>query len=154
MDENKGKEKKTKTWHGILFAEIDHFFSNFKYFFHFHENMFEIIFLMVYLIEQFSLLYFFYFGEYDVQMVIGFFTLLLLFTISFEKILLKMRNNKIAEEKNEMEIARYLEYVTFKEEYEKVKEEAERANKYISEIIQKYNILFKEHEKLKRIKIK
>ena len=151
MSNNKKPKKKIKTWHGFLFKEFDRFCSNFKYFFHFHENLFEVTFLLIYLIEQVSLVYLFYFGKYDVKLVVGIFTLLVLFTISFEKILLKMRNKKHAEKKTNLEKSFYEKIISFQRDYNDL---ANQANQEVNDWVIKYNLLVEEYNKLKNKKSK
>ncbi len=111
------KPRRIRTWHGFLLNSLDEFLFNFKYFFYTHEDLFEAIFLIVYLFEQFFLIYLFYFGSYNLELVIGTFTLLVLFTISLEKVLLKMRNKRLAEDKAKIESSFYQNMGDFEANY-------------------------------------
>ncbi len=133
------------SWHGLIFRQFDHLFNNLKHFFYVHENLFEILFLFIYLIEQFSLLYYFYFSNFNEEILVGFFTLLVLFTISFEKISLKMRKQKLSDDKKEIEKSFEIEKLNFYREYNEL---VELANKNIQNLTSKHNELSKEYNLL------
>ncbi len=92
--------------------------------------------MITYLSEQLFLIYFFNFSSYKPELVIGFFTLLVIFTISLEKVSLKMRNKKLAEDKSEKEKKFYDYYVIFQTEY--------------IVLVQKYNDLVSKYHDLKK----
>lgn len=141
------KPWRIRTWHGFLLNSFDKFLFNLKYFFYTHENLFEAMFLITYLSEQLFLIYFFNFSSYKPELVIGFFTLLVLFTISLEKVLLKMRNKRLAEDKAKIENTFYQNMRDFETNYNFLTYEYNNLKK-------SFNAFLKAHHQPKNVKRK
>ena len=79
------------SYHGIILGRMDIFWSNIQKFFYSHKTLFEIGFLLIYAMEQLLLFSLIFIRPDLAHVFAGLIALLLLTTISFEKIAMQSR---------------------------------------------------------------
>ncbi len=79
------------SWHGGLFQRLDYFWSNIQSFFYNHKTLFDILFMGVYFTEQLTLFLLILLIPKYAYVFAGVFALLIITTISFEKICMESR---------------------------------------------------------------
>lgn len=83
--------KKRISWHGWVFKEISHFWSNIRTLFYEHKTLFDILFLILYSAEQLILFILILIDSKNAHIYSGVFAILVISTISFEKICMESR---------------------------------------------------------------
>ncbi len=79
------------SFHGFIFREMEQFWGNLRYFFRNQKTLFEIIFLFIYAIEQLILVLLILIWPQYASISSGIFALVVITTISFEKICMESR---------------------------------------------------------------
>ena len=86
-----------KSFHGFIFRQIQLFWENLRLFFRNHKTLFDILFLTLYTVQQvFLFLLILIWPEYA-HISSGIFALVVITTISFEKICMESRYNWLKE---------------------------------------------------------
>lgn len=94
------------TFHKDIFKFTALFWSRLRNLFYYNKTLFDIFFLMVYFIEQATLLYFISENPKSAHIFAGIFALIFMTTISFEKIAMESRYRFFKEHASKVEIER------------------------------------------------
>ena len=91
-----------KSWHGILLKESEIFWSNLRTFAYFNRTIFEILFILIYTIEQIILIVLTFNAQdiTELSYIISIFAVIVLTTFSFHKIIMESRIKFIENEIN------------------------------------------------------
>lgn len=102
----------TKSISGKIFYLLEKIWQNFRIFFHNNDSLFELIFLLIYFLEQLGLVYFIMLFKEDMvklPYIVTFFALILLTTVGVHRLIMESKNRFIKEK-----------YDTFKLRYHKL----------------------------------
>ena len=114
------------TIHGNVFFSMELLWTNLRKFFYNHKTLFEILFLLVYFIEQLTLFLLILTKPHFAHFFAGIFTLLLITTISFEKICMQSRYTLLEEKINNQDLEKIkmmIKYKMLEKKYKKLRGE-------------------------------
>jgi len=92
----------TVSWNGKIFFFIDRIWKNFRCFYHNNYTLFDILFLILYLLEQLFLIYFLYLYPNYPSLIASIFAIVVITTVSIQKIMLDSKNKAVKEENTEL----------------------------------------------------
>jgi len=113
------------TVHGLIFREIDMFWHNVRYFFRNNKTLFDIFFLLLYTFEQLLLFFLILVYPSFAALISGLFAIIVISTISFEKICMESRYTWLKEKLQEQEIEKEMlmkEYIIRIKNFERIQE--------------------------------
>ncbi len=148
------QKKDRITTHGFIFKQLDYLIGNlitflehicdyFREFLYSQNSIFEIIFTIIYFIEQLFLFYVLLTNPYQmsIETIIGIFVLILLTTKAIETILLQSKNRHLREQVILQNQVVYLERISFEENMKAFEKDH-------NELVDKYNELLKQRNTL------
>lgn len=144
-----------RSWHGVIFIELDKFIKNLNRFlesikkiFYAQETLFEIVFTLVFFIEQLGLFIFLIiYPKANISSVIGIFVLILLTTKAFEMICLQSRNRRYRDQVMELQAA-------LEKDIETQNNSKLEDNENLMQLLEAYNQLLRKYEQQKKMKRK
>ena len=131
------------SWHGFIFSSISRFWANLRIFAYENRTIFEVLFVLLYAIEQFGLVWFSFTIKNPQQLVfiVSVFAIIVLTTFSLHKILMESRIKLLEEDINEV----------FQEKIN-LESKTRHIHKKYNELLESYNELkSKDLNKSKRI---
>ena len=90
---------------GKIFLILDRLWRNFRFFYHNNYTLFDILFLILYFLEQILLIFFLIKYPKHPSIVASIFAIFIITTISIQKILLDSKNKAVKEENTKLKIS-------------------------------------------------
>ena len=106
-----------KSFNGKTFYLLERFYQNLRKFYHKNYSLFEILFLLLYFLEQILLIYFlFKLPEYTLE-IVSIFAIVVITSISIQKTILDSKNNEIRDAYTNL----WINYNIIRKEYSELK---------------------------------
>jgi len=140
-----------KTLTGLICKSIEKGWQNIRVLFHRNDSLFDILFLLVYFIEQLGLVYFtmeFRNDMYHLPYVISFFALVLLTTVGIHRLFMESRNKFVREQHNNL----ILYYYKLETSHKLLHREYKQQDKLLEELFRDNEKQYNENEKLRKDK--
>jgi len=137
-----------ETVSGKLFWFFEKNWQNFRKFFHRNDTLFDIVFLLIYFIEQLLLVYFILIFRENLEYlpyIPTFFALMLLTTVGIHRLVMESKNRFISEQKDEF----ISEYSKMEFKYNLLLNEYRQQNRIVKEISKDNETLYRENQKLR-----
>ena len=138
-----------KTIIGIICESVECCWQNLRKLFHRNDSIFDILFLVLYFLEQVGLFYFtikFRGNTVYLPYTISFFALVLLTTIGVHRLFMESKNRFVRDEHNKFVV----DYYKLESSYNLLHSEYKQQTKLLEELFKENDTLFKRIEKFKR----